>query len=122
MSDKGLGVDAWPLGELVQARLLAFIDLDQKHVTSVVEVDDIAQTLVDALSNTARWEESDAAARSQHCHAFTEDHPFCETSIRQLLYLELVAVLERFVLFDYAQPAFLLLPYEQREEGASLVE
>ena len=54
MSDKGLGVDAWPLGELVQARLLAFIVLDQKHVTPVVEIDDIAQTLVDALSNTAR--------------------------------------------------------------------
>ena len=82
MSDKGLGVDARTLGELVQPRLLALIVLDQKHVPSVVEVDYIAQALVDALPNTACRKEGDSASRSQHCHTFTENHPFCKTSIR----------------------------------------
>lgn len=110
MSDKGLRVHLGPLGELVQAGLFALIILDQQHVPSVVKIDDIAQTVVDALRGPTRCHDGHSAARRQHCHSLTVDHPVAQPPIGQLLHLELVALLEGLHLLYQSQPSPLLLP------------
>lgn len=94
MSDKGLGVYFGPLGKLVQTGLFALIVLDQQHVSSVVEIDDIPKTVVDALRGPTCRHDGHSTSGRQHCYSLTVDRLIALPAIGQLLHSELVALLE----------------------------
>lgn len=87
-----------------------------------MEIDDIAQTVVDALRRSTRSHDGHSAARRQHCHSLTVDHPVALPAIGQLLHSELVAFLEGLHLLDHPQPPPLLLPHQHREHTAPVVK
>lgn len=64
-----------------------------------MEIDDVAETVVDALRGPRRHD-GDSAARGQHCHSLTVDHLIAQLAITHLLHSELVALLEGLDLLD----------------------